>query len=1057
MLRSIRILLSYGALVLILPGLALAQKGTLAGKVIDAVSGDPLPGASVLVQGLDIGGATNSDGEYTIPNVPAGEHTVVARFIGYKSASKKVTVTGGSIIELNFQLSETVLQLDEIVVTGAGVASAKRKLGNTVSTINADRLADAPVATVSEMLSAREPGVNILPSGGLTGEGARIRIRGSASLSQTNEPVVYIDGIRVNAGAGMSIAGGGGVASRLDDINPDAIERIEILKGAAAATLYGTQASNGIIQIFTKKGQFSKPRFTLEIEQNMITYPKRIKPAVGFARTQEQADRMSSVFGFQVRPWELVTRDFANSLFSTGYGQTYSLSVSGGGTGVTYFISGRFNLTDGPFNPEPTDFATASNPAGLPVGGANDLNRRGQFSANVNVTPTDKLNFRISTGYTSTRQETPDNNNNIYATLTLAQFGKPEWVSENNPMGQVAFATVRETTFQENSEDTEHIFVSLASNYKLTKNITLDATAGLDYTRERAVAYRPFRWNVDGKTGAQTEGAINIWNFDQKEWTVDIKANWNKQFMKDFSSSFVAGFQGFITQTNSSAGFGQVFPGPGIETLSGTDNQTASSGFLEIINAGWFFQEQLGYKDYLYLTLGVRYDANSAFGSQFTTQAYPKVSVSFIPTSMTDRLADMGISTLRLRAAIGTSGQQPGAFDALTTFIPESSPIGPGLTPGNLGNPSLKPEVSTEYEVGFEAGILNDKLGFEFTYWDRTVSDALVLRQFPISGGFLRQQLDNIGELVASGMDISARFAAIKKENLSVDVFATAAYLQEEITDLGGAPPLKAGGSYPRYRNWVAEGYAPAAHLGAKLDRSVEYPIDLDGDNVPESREELLAFFSDPRNTTSFRPVLLDEDGDGDFLDNYLGKPTPDWSGNFGINVGFMKRFRLAAVFEYKAGDFYVNNLTDAFRKSHGLIGRNTPEAAARELVLLNPESTAEERLQAANEWVREFLALSPYSGLNTIEKADFVRWRELSIAFDVPRDFAKRFGLRNMTLSLAGRNIALFTSYSGTDPENNAIGRRSGGGTNNNFLTGVDAFGFPIPRQFVFSVKVGF
>ena len=170
-----------------------------------------------------------------------------------------------------------------------------------------------------------------------------------------------------------------------------------------------------------------------------------------------------------------------------------------------------------------------------------------------------------------------------------------------------------------------------------------------------------------------------------------------------------------------------------------------------------------------------------------------------------------------------------------------------------------------------------------------------------------------------------------------------------------------------------------------------------------------------------------------------------------------MKRFRISSLFEYKAGNFYINNLTDAFRKSHPLIGRNVPEAAKTELILLNPNSTAEERLEAANRWVREFLALAPYSGLNTIEKADFVRWRELSITYDIPRTLAARFGVRTASLTFSGRNLALFTGYSGIDPETNAIGRSSGGGVNANFLDGVEAFGFPIPRQFVASLRVGF
>lgn len=313
---------------LLMPMWAIAQKGAVSGKVTNE-QGEALPGANVLVQGLDIGAATNSDGEFTITNVPVGQRTIVARFIGYKNQVKVVNVTASEVTAVNFELPETVLDMDEVVVTGAGIAQEKTRLGNTVATINRREIELAPVQSISEILQAREVGINVLPSSGLVGEGARIRIRGSASLSQSNEPVVYVDGIRVdNAGgfAGTVYAGGGGVPSRLDDINPESIERVEILKGAAAATLCGTQAAKGIIQIFTKQGQYGKPRFTFEVEQSTLNYPDVYKPNVGFARDAATAKTMSAIFyngdSTRIQPFQLVTRTTVKDMFSTGLAQT---------------------------------------------------------------------------------------------------------------------------------------------------------------------------------------------------------------------------------------------------------------------------------------------------------------------------------------------------------------------------------------------------------------------------------------------------------------------------------------------------------------------------------------------------------------------------------------------------------------------------------------------------------------------------------------------------------------------------------------------------------------
>jgi len=1058
--------------------LAFAQKGTLAGKVVDAKSGDGLPGANVLVQGLEYGAATNPDGEFTIAGVPAGTHSVIARFIGYKSVIKQVTVSGGGVAEVNFGLMETALQLDEVVVTGTSVASEKKKLGNTVATINISLIQEAPVSNLSEILQGREAGVSALPSGGLVGEGTKFRIRGNSSLSQSNEPIVYIDGIRIdNAGGYAGVgAGGGGVPSRLDDINPEAIERVEILKGAAAATLYGTQANSGIIQIFTKQGSFGKPRFTLEIEQGTINYPDVYKPNAGFARplrtgelpavTQNREfyfrDNMRAVFNDPtIGNYQIVEKPFVKNLFTTGHGQAYSLGVSGGGSGVTYFANARVQNANGPYGPKLEDFL-GKNP-----GPGEDKLNRAQFSATLGVIPSNTLNIRLSTSYSRIRQETIDNNNNIYGVIPSAMFGKPERVvplnalGQGNALGNAAFATTRENSYAETKDATDHATVSLATSYKLTKEVALDGTFGLDYVSQRSTGLVPFGYNVDAFVTATTEGSLGIGKREHTEWTVDVKGTWSRNFTSSISSAFVAGLQGFITNETYSDGSGTTFPAPGIEVLQGGSVRTAASSFSEVVQAGYFFQEQLGYRDYLFLTGGIRFDANSAFGTNFSTASYPKLSVSFVPSSAFN-LSSTPLSTFRLRAAIGQSGQQPGAFDKFTTFIANTSTDGAGVSPGNLGNEDLEPEISTEWELGFEAGLLQDRLGLEFTYWDRTVREALIQRAYAPSGGFRRTQLSNIGKLEAHGVDLEANFRVLKKENLAVEVFANAAFLREKIADLGGAPPLKSGAAYQRYRNFLIEGYAPGAFFGAKLNTSVEYPIDLNNDLKPETRDALLAYFSQPRvpDITVVRPLMVDEDGDRDLLDHYLGKPTPDWQGAFGLNVSFIKRFRLASLFEYKAGNFFVHNLTDEFRRFHASIGRNIRSAAELEAILVNPASSAEQRLAAANQWVRTHAGLSPYDGLNAVEKADFIRWRELSLTYDIPQGIFSRFGVNNASITVAGRNLALISGYSGLDPEVNAIGRggvSTGAPIDPNFLIGTEAFGLPIPRQFLFTLRTGF
>lgn len=1051
------------------PLIAFAQ-GTIEGTVYDSDTGDALPGAQVLIPSLSLGGVTDLDGAYVIENVPAGDYQLEVRFIGYSTSRQSVTVASGQTVTIDFRLGASAINLDEVVVTGAGGPVEKRKLGNSITSIDVASLQDAPISNFSEVLQGREPGVVGLPSGGQTGEGARIRIRGTASLSQSNEPIVYIDGVRANNGGGLTF-GGGGSPSRLDDINPDAIERVEILKGAAAATLYGSEASNGVIQIFTKRGNVGAPRFNFQTTQAASSYPSVYDANTGFARTQAQADTMARWLDRPgLRPFQIVEEDFMEDLYETGYEQTYSASVSGGSPGITYFASVRWQDEDGPFG---------GNNRRYPVGASTlveDLVSRAQANASMNIFPTDNLQFRIATGYTNFSLQTLDSNNNIYGVPSLAQFSKPELVSYNNETGTIAFATVNEAMQQVLEQDVRRFNGSIGANYRPLEMLTLDATFGVDFTSQKDTDVRGFGWNIDGFSGSEPEGSRDYRNTNNMEVTFDVKGTLRNQINEKIESTFLFGGQGFLRSQDILEGGGVRFPGPGFNVTGAAADEDVFEFFEEVVNVGVFFQEQIGLNNYVFITAGGRLDANSAFGSDFSTIFYPKISASVIPSDAPFWRPIGPVSSLRFRAAIGQSGLQPGAFDALTTFASLSSFSGPGIAPDNLGNPELKPEISTEWELGVETGLFNDKVGVEATYWNRVVKDALVARQFATSGGFRSTQLDNIGEIAGQGLELGVNANVYSSADVSVNLFANAAYLWEQITDMGGAPPIKVGGSYPRYRNYLTEGYAPGTHFGAVLVDVTgdNLPIDFNGDGMADSKAELLAYFNSADFSsslpTSTSLVLLQDDPNPDdlipgALSHVLGKPTPDWAGSFGGSVKLFRNVTVSTLFEYKFGNYQVNNLTGGFRQANGSIGRNTPQSSRVELNYLtggvdangNQLGDAEVRYEALKEWLYETLALSPFSGLNMIKDADFLRWREVSVGYSVPRAVVQRLGVRNLSFSVAGRNLALWTKYDGVDPELNAVGRGGGNDLDNNFLDGVEAFGFAIPRRVVFTMRLGF
>ena len=261
---------------------AAAQQGSIAGRVTHRATQQPVAGAEVVVLGTNLAGRTRQDGQYRIPGVAVGRYTLQVRLIGYATLSQPVSVSGGETAVVDFALSEAAVPLEAVVVTATGAEQLRRELGHSVATIDATKTVEEAAPTnLADLLNARAPGVQVLPSGGTTGTGSRVRIRGSSSLSLTNEPIIVVDGIRVENGAtgqtATSIGVGGQTPSRLNDLSPEDIESIEVVKGPSAAALYGTDAANGVIQIRTKQGRPGPTRWNAFIEggplKDITTWP----------------------------------------------------------------------------------------------------------------------------------------------------------------------------------------------------------------------------------------------------------------------------------------------------------------------------------------------------------------------------------------------------------------------------------------------------------------------------------------------------------------------------------------------------------------------------------------------------------------------------------------------------------------------------------------------------------------------------------------------------------------------------------------------------------------
>ncbi|MDX1493120.1 MAG: TonB-dependent receptor plug domain-containing protein, partial [Longimicrobiales bacterium] len=592
--------------------------------IVTSTSGVPLASVQVYVPDSPLGALTNGAGRFLLLEVPAGPVEVRAELVGHRSATRTVEVPPGQAVVVDFRLVAEAIRLEEVVVTGTGRAVERKRLGNTVATLDATKVANAPISNFSELLQAREPSVLALTSEGATGSGARLRIRGSNSISMSNEPLVYVDGIRVDNSGDMESDGRGPTTgSRLDDINWEAVERVEVLKGAAAATLYGSEASSGVIQVFTKAGSPGAGRLTARVEAGVLSTPDRIPPNAGFARDLEQASRLSTLYGEPIEPFVVFEKDFTRDILETGHFRAVAADVSGGDDEVRYYVGGRYSFEDGVLGAES-------------LGPTRDQLTRVQGNASLTVMPRDRVTFRFAAGYTDTGLSTFRRNNNIGSAISMTQWGKPELANcarssvdttrtfgestpvctgQGNPAG-TPFGSQREFMQTDDFQDAHHFRGSVSGRWEGGPGISAEALVGIDQVDEKWDRVWPFGWRVDGESrfNIPDSGLRNIDLRRHREITADVRMGWSADFGPDFESDFVVGGQRFLAETEFNFDFGAIFPAPGVQVLQAAEVNGAEDFQRSKVSMGAYVQEQLAFRNWLFWTIGARLDRSSAFG-----------------------------------------------------------------------------------------------------------------------------------------------------------------------------------------------------------------------------------------------------------------------------------------------------------------------------------------------------------------------------------------------------------------------------------------------------------
>jgi len=915
-----------------------------------------VPDAQIAVVGASgtvRGAVSNAAGRFRIPDLVGAEVTLRVVRIGYRPLEQVARVGD---LDVRLQLTETAVNLDRVVVTGTAGGEQRRSVGNSVAQIEASSVvATAPIRDVGQLLNARAPGVVVQVPNGSAGAGSRVIIRGAGSLNFDGNPLIYVDGVRVNNDAQTGptqpgAAGNPSAASRLNDIDPADIESIEIVRGPAAATLYGTEASAGVIQIITKKGRNGPATFNALIRQGTAWIDD---PAGRFPTNYTRDPATGEVSTFNAIRSE---EGLGKEIFRTGYQQGYSLSVSGGTPAVRYYVSGGFDHDEG----------------------VDPMNTARQFNARTNLDFSPRRSLDLSANVSTTVGRTSFGDAGFMSGLLFARADLQD--TPTRGFDDYPPEVLRAT--REFAQNVNRFTSSLQANHRVGEWLTQRLALGLDLTMEdNQSLYRRVPAEYEQFFSPTDRLGAKLVRESQSAYTtVDYSATARRSLFNPLTSSTSAGLQYYRRATGLRNLDGQQFPGSGVTTVGGAAIRFGFEDVIENTTVGMYVQQQFGWRERLFLTAAVRADDNSAFGSDFDVVTYPKFSASWVVNEESFWNAPF-VNAFKLRAAYGQSGQQPAVFAAIRSYEPVAGAgDAPAGTPSFIGNPELGPERGEEYELGFEAGFFNDRAGIDFTYYDKRTEDAILARETAPSGGFPGAQFVNAGVVRNTGIELLARGRPVETERLGWDLSLNLSTNDNEVVSLGLPVDFLAVGFLP---NRHQPGYPVGSFfvrkvVSAELDATGR-AIDILCDGGPGSSG----------------PVAC-----ADAPRLFRGSSIPRLEGAVTSSLTLFDRLSLGVLVDFKRGHRMYNS--QAYQRC--LLARVAEINVFPER--FEPERVAECQLGGPHRW-------------RYIEDASYAKLRELSLRYVLPERWAGLgFGARRATVSIGARNLHTWTKFTGLDPE---------------------------------------
>ncbi|HHB78022.1 MAG TPA: SusC/RagA family TonB-linked outer membrane protein [Saprospiraceae bacterium] len=952
---------------------------TLKGVVTDQNSGEPLIGVSVLLKNTTIGTATDVDGSYMLKlTEPHDKYVIVFSYLGYTPVEK--TLTESELDQpLDVALSEDVIGLSEVVVTGASELTSKKQYGNAISTVNEQQISRSGSTAIDKALAGKVAGALISQNSGNPAGGVSVTLRGYSTVVGNSNPLYIVDGVIIDNSSSELIDLGGYAQNRLVDINPDDIDRIEIIKGASAAAIYGSRASNGVVQIFTKRGKAGKPRISFGTSVNWNSLRKEIEenmePFKWAVPGNPDSTRLIPTKRYKMQDY----------IFHTGMGTNNNLSVSGGNSKTKYYASIGYLKNEGIIRN--TDFQ--------------------RYDAKINLDQS--INHWLKAGasfnyITSKSKEVPNGGiSAFYGALTGMNFNhnayNPEADASGNyesPQGWVPNPVEAIETFKFGQE-----IDRMLGNFNLTatpaKGVTINYLVGVDRYTHNASGFLPIGAHSGNKTGWARSAVKTSFLINH-----DLNLKYRTQFSNQINST---SWLGFSLQKDHTFVLAQTSDhlSPVVNSTGAGEIVSYGETRIERIIEGAFFQQSFGYADKLFLTGAIRLDAASPFGSDAGVAMYPKVSLSYVLSEEPFWKENIGsaMNTFKVRASYGEAGNMTalGAYEKFDNYNPQPYGGVTGLEPSTrMGNANLKPERQKELEFGVDAGFLNNRLGFEFTYFNVNINDLLLERVLAPSTGF-STRFENVGTMTNKGLELLARGAIIQNKNFSWLTTVNFSKVKNSVDGIeGGILKLPKSFGISVAKNGEALGVINGYYYARNDDGSIK----LDARGWPSRAQ---------KNGVNDRKIIAD--------------PNPDWTGSL-INELNYKSFSLSFQFDAVQG-FDVFNFTDRV-SSRPIFGGGRYDAAEIRGDLVRGYNKA-----SYNIWERY------------IEDGSFIKLRELSFGYTFE---PKTPAISRMRLYLTGRNLISFDNYSGWDPEVSTSGQTNG-------VRGFDFNEVPIPKTIQIGLKM--